>query len=142
MQPASRKCDWNDRTCSPLSGSWPNMLRKARARYCRTQLHADYARTHAGPYEEIGLGKFRCSKKQWRLREKRPFRKVTLPVSLADGNQLKNIPWKIFSACMKFGGSRCRDVETHSGQTDTRTHIHTHARTHARTHTYLNEIMY
>ena len=35
-----------------------------------------------------------------------------LPISLADRNGLKNLPRKIFSACVKFGGNPCRDVET------------------------------
>ena len=35
-----------------------------------------------------------------------------LPISLADRNRLKNLPRQIFSACVKFGGNPCRDVET------------------------------
>ena len=35
-----------------------------------------------------------------------------LPISLADLNGLKNLPRQIFSACVKFGGNLCRDVET------------------------------
>ena len=35
-----------------------------------------------------------------------------LPISLADRNGLKNLPRQIFSACVKFGGNLCRDVET------------------------------
>ena len=35
-----------------------------------------------------------------------------LPISLADRNGLKNLPRQIFSACVKFGGNPCRDVET------------------------------
>ena len=35
-----------------------------------------------------------------------------LPISLADRNGLKNLPRQIFSACVKFGGHPCRDVET------------------------------
>ena len=35
-----------------------------------------------------------------------------LPRSLADRNGLKNLPRQIFSACVKFGGNPCRDVET------------------------------
>ena len=34
-----------------------------------------------------------------------------LPISLADRNGLKNLPRQIFSACVKFGGNPCRDVE-------------------------------
>ena len=41
---------------------------------------------------------------------------------------LKNLPRKIFSACVKFGGNPCRDVDT------LRFYTHTH------THTYTNEI--
>ena len=37
-----------------------------------------------------------------------------LPRSLADRNGLKNLPRQIFSACVKFGGNPCRDVETAS----------------------------
>ena len=33
------------------------------------------------------------------------------PISLADRNVLKNLPRQIFSACVKFGGNPCRDVE-------------------------------
>ena len=35
-----------------------------------------------------------------------------LPISLADRNGLKNLPRQMFSACVKFGGNLCRDVET------------------------------
>ena len=35
-----------------------------------------------------------------------------LPISLADRNGLKNLPRQICSACVKFGGNPCRDVET------------------------------
>ena len=35
-----------------------------------------------------------------------------LPISLAYQNGLKNLPRQIFSACVKFGGNPCRDVET------------------------------
>ena len=35
-----------------------------------------------------------------------------LPISLAYRNGLKNLPRQIFSACVKFGGNPCRDVET------------------------------
>ena len=44
-----------------------------------------------------------------------------LSISLADRHWLTNLPRKIFSACMKFGGSRRRDAETHGGQTDRHT---------------------
>ena len=59
-----------------------------------------------------------------------------LSICLADGHWLKNLPRKIFSACMKFGGSRRRDAATHGGQTDRHTDTQTH------TQTYLNEIIY
>ena len=55
-----------------------------------------------------------------------------LPISLADRNGLKNLPREIFSACVKFGGNPCRDVDT--------LHFYTHTHTH--THTYKNEIIY
>ena len=35
-----------------------------------------------------------------------------LPISLADRNGLKNLPRQNFSACVKFSGNPCRDVET------------------------------
>ena len=35
-----------------------------------------------------------------------------LPISLTNRNVLKNLPRQIFSACVKFGGNPCRDVET------------------------------
>ena len=35
-----------------------------------------------------------------------------LSTSLADQNGLKNLPRQIFSACVKFGGTPCRDVKT------------------------------
>ena len=35
-----------------------------------------------------------------------------LPISLADQNGLKNLPRQFFSACVKFGGNPCRDVDT------------------------------
>ena len=50
-----------------------------------------------------------------------------LPISLADRNWLKDLPRQIFSACMKFGGNRCRDVKTHfviETHRHTQTHIH------------------
>ena len=49
-----------------------------------------------------------------------------LSISPADRHWLKNLPWKIFSACMKFGGSQRRDAETQSGQTDRHTDRHRH----------------
>ena len=59
-----------------------------------------------------------------------------LSISLADRPWLTNLPGKIFSACMKFGGSPRRDAETHRGQTDR------HTDTHTDTQTDLNEIIY
>ena len=54
-----------------------------------------------------------------------------LSISLSDRHWLTNLPGKIFSAFMKFGG---RDAETHGGQTDRHTDTHTH-RPHTDTHT-------
>ena len=79
-------------------------------------------------------------KKPWRLRT------PALPISLADRHWLNYLPGKIFSACMKFGGSRRRDAERHGGQTDrhTDTQAQAQTQTHTQTHTetYLNEIIY
>ena len=53
-----------------------------------------------------------------------------LRISLAGRNVLKNLPRQIFSACVKFGGNLCRDVDTLRFYTDrqtdrqTDTHIH------------------
>ena len=47
-------------------------------------------------------------------------------ISLADRNELKNLPRQIFSACVKFGGNPCRDVDTSLSHTHTHTHTHTH----------------
>ena len=40
------------------------------------------------------------------------FRKPAFPIRLADRNGLKNLSRENFSACVKFGGNPCRDVET------------------------------
>ena len=48
-----------------------------------------------------------------------------LRISLASRNMLKNHPRQIFSACVKFGGNLCRDVETVRFYTHTHTHTHT-----------------
>ena len=58
-----------------------------------------------------------------------------LPISLAGRNGLKNLPRQIFSACVKFGGNPCRDVDT------LRFYTHIHTQTHRHTHTYTNEII-
>ena len=50
------------------------------------------------------------------------FRKAALTTRLADQNGLKNLPRQIFSACVKFGGNPCRDVETLRCYTHTHTH--------------------
>ena len=63
------------------------------------------------------------------------YRKPAFPISLADRNGLKNLPRQIFSACVKFGGNRCRDVDTLSFYTNTQTDTHTHRHTHTHTHT-------
>ena len=57
-----------------------------------------------------------------------------LSISLADRHWLTNLPGKIFSACMKFGGSRRRDADTPGGQTDTQTHRLTDRQTERQTH--------
>ena len=73
-------------------------------------------------------------KKPWRLRTAAlPIRKA-LSISLADRHWLTNLPGKIFSAFMKFGGIGARmskriafkqtDTQTHT-DTDTQTHRHT-----------------
>ena len=66
-----------------------------------------------------------------------------LSISLADRQWLTTLPGKIFSACMKFGGSRRRDAENAwrpNGQThrhtDTQTYRHTQTQTHTHTHTH------
>ena len=51
-----------------------------------------------------------------------------LSISVADRHCLNNLPRKIFSAFMKLGGNRCKDVEAPRFETDT--------------HTYMNEIIY
>ena len=53
-----------------------------------------------------------------------------LPISLADRKGLKNLPRQIFSACVKFGGNPCRDVDTlhFYAHTDRQTDRHTHTR--------------
>ena len=45
-----------------------------------------------------------------------------LPISLAGRNVLKNLPRQIFSACVKFGGNPCGDVNTLRFYTHTHTH--------------------
>ena len=45
-----------------------------------------------------------------------------LPIGLADRNGLKNLPRQIFSACVKFGGNPCRNVEKLRFYTYTHTH--------------------
>ena len=49
-------------------------------------------------------------------------------------NRLKNLPRKIFSVCVKFGGNPCRDVE----RVRFYTHRHTHTDTQTDRHTYTN----
>ena len=74
--------------------------------------------------------------------EHRPSNKA-LSISLADRHWLTNLPGKIFSPCIKFGGSRRRGAETHHVQTDTHRHTDrqtdrqtdTHTHTHTHTHT-------
>ena len=57
------------------------------------------------------------------------YRKPAFPISLADRNGLKNLPRQIFSACVKFGGNPCRDVDTLGFYTDTHTDTHTDTQT-------------
>ena len=54
------------------------------------------------------------------------FRKPAFPISLADRNGFKNLPRQIFSACVKFGGNPCRDLDTLGFYTHTHTHTHIH----------------
>ena len=69
------------------------------------QLRSEHDRTHAGRCEEIGLGKFPVEQEAMAAMWKAAIGKVALPVGLTDRNWLKNLPWKIFSVCMKFGGN-------------------------------------
>ena len=64
------------------------------------------------------------------------YRKPAFPISLADRNGLKNLSRQIFSACVKFRGNPCRDVDT------LRFFTHRHTDTQTHTHTYTNEIIY
>ena len=65
-----------------------------------------------------------------------------LLIGLADRNGLKNLPKQIFSACVKFGGYPCRDVDTFSFYTHTHTHTHRHTDTHTHTRMKLYIIIY
>ena len=56
-----------------------------------------------------------------------------LPISLADRNGLKNLPRQMFSACVKFGGNPCRDVDTLRFYTHTHTDRHTQTDRHTHT---------
>ena len=47
-----------------------------------------------------------------------------LSISLPDRNGLENLPRQIFSACVRFGGNPCRDVDTFGFYTHRHTHIH------------------
>ena len=60
-----------------------------------------------------------------------------LRISLAGRNVLKNLPRQIFSACVKFGGNRCRHVNTlrFYTQTDRQTDRETDRQTHTHIHT-------
>ena len=61
-----------------------------------------------------------CAEENWHFTPVHTLRQLKhdkalfppLPISLADRNGLKNLPRQIFSACVKFGGNACRDVET------------------------------
>ena len=84
---------------------------------------------------ELGIKSFPTTYSSWRYaEEKLHFTPVhtlrqlkrdealfpPLPISLADRNGLKNLPRQMFSACVKFGGNPCRDVDT------LRFYTHTH----------------
>ena len=64
------------------------------------------------------------------------YRKPAFLISLADRNGLKNLPRQIFSACVKFGGNPCRDVDTLGLYTHTQKHTHTKTHTHRQSHTH------
>ena len=74
-----------------------------------------------------------CAEEKWHLTPVHTLRQLQhdeglfppLPISLADQNGLKNLPRQIFSVCIKFGGNRFRDVETHCFYTHTHTHTDT-----------------
>ena len=78
-----------------------------------------------------------CAEEKWHFTPVHTLRQLKhdeglfppLPISLADRNGLKNLPRQIFSACVKFGGNPCRNVDTlrfyRQTHTDTQTHTHT-----------------
>ena len=81
-----------------------------------------------------------CAEKKWHFTPVHTLRQLKhdeglfppLWISLADRNRLKNLPRQIFSACVKFGGNPCRDVDTLRFYTHT--HTDTHTQTHRHTH--------
>ena len=84
----------------------PQLLSFAQPRFC--------VRTRSG-VESLCLAKQSCLavvQEAMAATNSGPSDKA-LPLSLADRNWFKNLPWQIFSVRMKFGGNRCRDVGTH-----------------------------
>ena len=71
-----------------------------------------------------------CAKEKWHFTPVHTLRQLKrdeglfppLRISPADRNVLKNLPRKIFSVCVKFGGNLCRDVDTLGFYTQTHTH--------------------
>ena len=61
-----------------------------------------------------------CGEEKWHFTPVHTLRQLKhdkalfppLGISLADQNGLKHLPRQLFGACVKFGGNRCRDVET------------------------------
>ena len=77
-----------------------------------------------------------CAEEKWHFTPVHTLRQLKcdeglfppLRISLADRNVLKNLPRQIFSACVKFGGNPCRDVETVRFYTHRHTDTYTHTR--------------
>ena len=62
--------------------------------------------------------------------------------TLLKSSRLAKFKCEIFSACVKFGGNPCREVDTLGFYTHTHTHTHRHTDRHTDRHTYTNEIIY
>ena len=70
-----------------------------------------------------------CAEEKWHFTPVHTLRQLKhdealfppLRISLAGRNVLKNLLRQIFSACVKFGGNPCRDVDTLRFYTDTDT---------------------
>ena len=75
-----------------------------------------------------------CAEEKWHFTPVHTLRQLKRDKGLFSPlqNVLKNLPRQIFSACVKFGGNLCRDVDT--------LRFYTHRQTHR--HTYTNEIIY